>query len=260
VGSAGRSRLKGASIACRSTVDSNSAPFTRVEVRGRRSVPGAVGRDVRNGLERRGPVRDAARRVDRRTGLARGVPRLARGQSRSHHLGLACAGRGSSGSSRTCTARPATSHRTCACARSLPTGSSRGGVCWRATRRRCCSTRTAPGTATVPAEVTVAGGGQRVHDGLVVRRERIAPWRDDVGGRRAVHQPAAHRLRPGPAGGPRRGGGGGRPSREPAPFLPGSPAALRRALPRRARAPAGCAPRLPMPTRMPGRRWRPVCV
>ena len=36
----------------------------------------------------------------------------------------------------------------------------------------------------VPAEVTVAGGGQRVHDGLVVRRERIAPgettWVDGV--------------------------------------------------------------------------------
>ncbi len=36
----------------------------------------------------------------------------------------------------------------------------------------------------VPAEVTVAGSGQRVHDGLVVRRERIAPgettWVDDV--------------------------------------------------------------------------------
>ena len=36
----------------------------------------------------------------------------------------------------------------------------------------------------VPAEVTVAGGGQRVHDGLVVRRDRIAPgettWVDGV--------------------------------------------------------------------------------
>jgi len=27
----------------------------------------------------------------------------------------------------------------------------------------------------VPAEVTVSGGGQRVHEGLLVRRDRIAP-------------------------------------------------------------------------------------
>ena len=111
----------------------------------------------------------------------------------------------------------------------------------------------------VPAEVTVAGGGQRVHDGLVVRRERIAPGETirvdgvrctsplrtayDLGRRRTWSRrwwPST--VSPTGTGSPRIScctsartiaAGRGRPA-----------------------VPA----RLLTPIRTPGRRWRPACV
>jgi hypothetical protein len=111
----------------------------------------------------------------------------------------------------------------------------------------------------VHAEVIVAGGGQRVHDGLVVRRDRIAPgettWVDGV--RCTSPLRTAYDL--------------GRQEDLVEAVVAVDRLANRHRFSRiscctSARttaagpAPPGCAPRLPTPTRMPGRRWRAACV
>lgn len=45
-----------------------------------------------------------------------------------------------------------------------------------------------------PAEVTVPGGGQRVHPGLQVHRDQLAPRRDHIRWRRPLHYRHAYRL------------------------------------------------------------------
>ena len=113
-------------------------------------------------------------RVDGRTGVARGVPRLARGQGRSHHVGSAARA----------AVRAAVPGRVLPDRRRATGPASALAGCLPARRGAGCAGGLLGGGAArrglrpdrdVPAEVTVAGGGQRVHDGLVVRRDRIAP-------------------------------------------------------------------------------------
>jgi hypothetical protein len=197
------------------------------------------------------------RRVDGRAGLARGVPRLARGRSRSHHLGsparapvrAALPGRVLPDRRRATGPAPALVGR-------LPArrGAGRAGGLL---GRQCCTTRTAPRIATSPrrspspaaASASTKGWPSDATALLPARRAgwttcgapaRFAPlttWDARTTSSRRWWRSTASRT--------------GTASHRISCCTSVRTTAA-------APAPAGCAPRWHTPTRTRGRRWRPV--